>query len=67
MARTATQALNHATLPHVLALADQGWQQAMRDDPHLRQGLQVAGGHITHAAVAHALGLDCVPAHAVLA
>lgn len=67
VARTATQALNHATLRHVLALADQGWQQAMRDDPHLRQGLQVARGHITHAAVAHALGLDCVPAHAVLA
>src|SRR5207247_4969602 len=39
---TSTYALNNATLPFVLALADQGWKRALADDPHLRQGLNVA-------------------------
>ncbi len=53
--RTSTYALNNATLPFVLALANQGWQQAMRDDPHLRAGLNVAGGKVTCREVADAL------------
>jgi alanine dehydrogenase len=53
---TSTYALNNATLPHVLALADKGWRQALRDDPHLRAGLNVCLGRVTHAAVALALG-----------
>lgn len=57
VARTSTFALNNATLPFVLALADKGWQQAMSDDPHLRAGLNIHAGRITHEAVAHALGL----------
>jgi len=61
VARTSTFALNHATLPHALALADRGWRQALRDDPHLGRGLNVARGHVTHPAVAQALGLPCVP------
>ncbi|MBS0446224.1 MAG: alanine dehydrogenase [Proteobacteria bacterium] len=55
--RTSTYALNHATLPFVLALADKGWRQALREDPHLRRGLNVAEGKVTHEEVAHALGL----------
>ena len=54
--RTSTFALTNATLPYVLRLADLDWQQALRDDPHLRNGLNVADGHIVHPAVAEAMG-----------
>lgn len=56
VARTSTFALNNATLPHALALADHGWRAALRTDPHLRAGLNVALGHVTHAAVARDRG-----------
>ncbi|HRQ47171.1 MAG TPA: alanine dehydrogenase [Rhodocyclaceae bacterium] len=62
VARTSTHALNAATLPHVLALADKGWRRALRDDIHLRDGLNVCAGHITHAGVAEALIMDVHPA-----
>jgi alanine dehydrogenase len=58
VARTSTFALNNATLPFALALADKGWKQALRDDPHLRDGLNVYHGHITHPTVARDLGID---------
>ncbi|MCA0244317.1 MAG: alanine dehydrogenase [Proteobacteria bacterium] len=54
--RTATLALNNATLPFVMALADKGWRQALRDDPYLRNGLNVAMGKVTCREVAQALG-----------
>jgi alanine dehydrogenase len=54
--RTSTYALNNATLPFVLALATKGWKQALRDDPHLRNGLNVAGGKVTCREVAQDLG-----------
>ena len=54
--RTATLALNNATLPFVLALAGKGWKQALKDDAHLRAGLNVCQGHITHLGVATDLG-----------
>ena len=57
VARTSTFALNNATLPFILALAGKGAERAMRDDPHLLQGLNVYKGQITHPAVAAALGL----------
>jgi alanine dehydrogenase len=57
VARTSTFALNNATLPFVLALADKGTVAALRADPHLRAGLNVYEGKITHPAVAEALGL----------
>jgi alanine dehydrogenase len=66
VARTATFALTNATLAHAVALADKGWQQALRDDPHLRQGLNVANGQVTHAAVARALGYRHVSADTLL-
>ncbi len=54
--RTSTFALNNATLPYVLALADRGHKRALMEDPHLRAGLNVHKGHVTHRAVAEALG-----------
>jgi alanine dehydrogenase len=64
--RTSTFALNHATLPFTLALADKGWRRACTDDAHLRAGLTVHDGAITHEAVAAALNKPYVPAHSVL-
>ena len=57
VARTSTMALTNATLPFVLRLADAGAQAAMTRDPHLANGLNVAGGKIRHKAVAEALDL----------
>ncbi len=57
VARTSTLALENATLPYMLSLADKGFKKALLDDPHFRNGLNVADGKITHAAVADALGL----------
>jgi len=56
--RTSTVALTNATLPYVKALADHGWRQAMARDAGLAQGLNVHSGHVTHQAVARALGLE---------
>jgi alanine dehydrogenase len=66
VARTSTFALNNATLPFVLALADKGWKQALLDDAHLANGLNVAGGKLTYEAVARDLDLDYVPAAELL-
>ncbi len=66
VARTSTFALNNVTLPHVLALADLGYQTALRKDPHLRAGLNVHEGKVTYKAVADALGLPFTPAEQVL-
>jgi alanine dehydrogenase len=54
--RTSTFALNNATLPFVLAIADKGWKRALAEDVHLRQGLNVAFGKVTCRPVADALG-----------
>ena len=54
--RTSTFALNNATLPFVLALADKGWKRALDEDRHLRNGLNVAFGKVTCKPVAEALG-----------
>jgi alanine dehydrogenase len=53
--RTSTLALNNATMPFVLALADRGWQRALLDNPHLRNGLNVCQGHVTCQPVAEAV------------
>ena len=57
VARTSTFALNNATLPFALALADKGWRKAIADDAHLRNGLNVHEGKVTCRPVADALGL----------
>ena len=54
--RTSTYALNNATLPFVLTLAEQGWRAALAADPHLKNGLNVCGGKVTCDEVARALG-----------
>jgi alanine dehydrogenase len=66
VARTSTFALNNATLPFALALADKGWRQALKDDPHLRNGLNVHAGKITCKPVAEAHGLPYTAAETVL-
>ena len=57
VARTSTFALNNVTLPFTSTLADKGWRQAMRDDPHLRAGLNVHDGKCIVRPVAEAHGL----------
>ncbi|HEV8680429.1 MAG TPA: alanine dehydrogenase, partial [Stellaceae bacterium] len=66
VARTSAVALNNATLPFVLAIADRGWRRALSDDPHLRNGLNACRGLLTHAAVAHDLGLPLTAAERAL-
>ena len=66
VARTSTFALNNATLPFGLAIANKGWKQALHDDLHLRNGLNVAGGKVTYQAVARDLGYDYVSAEKLL-
>lgn len=60
--RTSTIALNNATLPFVLALANLGYKKAMRENPHLLNGLNICEGKITYKAVAEALGQPYTPA-----
>jgi len=60
--RTSTFALNNATLPFVLALADKGWRKAMQEDPHLLAGLNVHAGLLTCQAVSDAHGIRHVAA-----
>ena len=61
VARTSARALNNATLPFVIDLANKGYQRALKDDPHLMNGLNIHKGHVTYEAVAHDLGLEYVP------
>jgi alanine dehydrogenase len=60
--RTSTYALNNVTLPYALNIADKGANQAMLDDPHLCNGLNVHSGKITYEVVANDLGYDYTPA-----
>jgi alanine dehydrogenase len=68
VARTSTFALNNATLPFIVTLADKGAKEAMLSDPHLLAGMNVCRGKLTHAAVAGAQALDHTdPARALVA
>jgi len=58
---TSTNALTNATLPYAVALADHGVADAIRHDPGLRLGVNVAGGKVTHPAVAEGVGAEYVP------
>lgn len=64
--RTSTVALNNATLPFVISLANWGYKEAMRRNGHLLNGLNVANGQITHQAVAEALHQPYTPAAKVI-
>lgn len=67
VARTSTQALNNVTLPYVLQLADKGARQALQDDPHLLNGLNVCRGQVTNRHVAAARGREFVDPQEALA
>ena len=66
-ARTSTFALNNATLPFTVALADKGYKQALADDAHLLAGLNVHHGNVTYEAVARDLGHPYQPASEAIA
>jgi alanine dehydrogenase len=66
VARTSTFALNNATIGHAVTLANKGWKQALKDNVHLKNGLNVAQGKVTYEAVALALGKAYVAADALL-
>jgi alanine dehydrogenase len=66
VARTSAFALNNATLPFVIALADKGWRKALAENVHLRHGLNIEAGKVTHEAVAHDLGYAFTPVEQVL-
>ncbi|NVK21517.1 MAG: alanine dehydrogenase [Kangiellaceae bacterium] len=58
--RTSTFALNNATLPFIINLANKGYKKALADDPHLLNGLNVYRGKVTERSVADNLGFDFV-------
>jgi alanine dehydrogenase len=60
VARTSAAALNNATLPYVLQLADKGVKVALQENAHLRQGLNVCQGQVTNQFVGEAHGLDYI-------
>jgi len=66
VARTSTFALNNATICHALALANKGWKKALKDNIHLKHGLNVAQGKVTYEAVARDLGYEYVNTDALL-
>ncbi|MBX3507267.1 alanine dehydrogenase [Parvibaculum sp.] len=66
VARTSTFALNNATLPFTLALADKGYKEALAGNPHLLAGLNVHRGDITYKAVSEALGVPFKDAKSVI-
>ena len=63
---TSTNALTNATLPYAIELADHGVAGAIRRDPGLRLGVNIAGGEVTHPAVAKGVGVDWVPVEEAL-
>jgi alanine dehydrogenase len=64
---TSTYALTNATLPYAVALANKGWQQAMRDDHSLSLGLNTHDGRLTNKPVGEAVGIDAIDPAEVLA
>lgn len=66
VARTSTFALNNATLPFAVQIANKGYKQALGDDKHLKEGLNVCKGMLTYEAVAEDLGIDYVSADEAL-
>ena len=63
---TSTYALTNVTLPYLLKIAGNGWQDALRADPALALGLNAHSGTLTNAPVGTALGLDSVPVEDLL-
>jgi alanine dehydrogenase len=55
--RTSTLALNNATLPYALEIANKGWKKAMRENPEIKRGANVVSGKVTYEGVAEAFGM----------
>jgi alanine dehydrogenase len=66
VAMTSTYALNNATLPYIMKLANVGWEKALQQDVHFLAGLNVHAGKVTNKHVAEALGYDYVPPETVV-
>ncbi len=66
VARTSTLALSNVTLPYIIRLADRGPVEALREDPHLRNGLNVYQGKVTYREVAEARGYHYVAPETLL-
>ena len=64
---TSTYALTNATMPYAVALADKGWEQALRDDRSLALGLNTHAGQLTNDPVGAAVGIESVGLDTVLA
>jgi alanine dehydrogenase len=62
VARTATSALENATLPFIINLADNGYRVALKEDDNFKNGLNLCRGRVTNAAIAHELNHAYVPA-----
>jgi alanine dehydrogenase len=58
--RTSAVALNNATLPYIVSIANKGYKAALLADPHLLNGLNVYKGKVTCRSVANNLGLEYV-------
>ena len=59
--RTSTLALNNATLPYAVEIANKGWKKAMKENAEIKRGANVVKGQVTYKGVAEAFGLDYVP------
>jgi len=59
--RTSTLALNNATLPYVLEIANKGWKKAMQQNPEIKAGANVVAGKVTYRGVAETVGLKYEP------
>ena len=65
--RTSTLALTNATLPYALQLANKGWKRALKENPALLKGLNVADGKVTYAGVAEAFAMELFDASTFVA
>ncbi len=64
--RTSTLALNNATLPYAVEIANKGWKKAMKENPEIKAGANVVEGKVTHKGVAEAFGLKYEPINKLL-
>jgi alanine dehydrogenase len=58
--RTSTLALNNATLPYAVEIANKGWKKAMQENPEIKRGANVVSGHVTYKGVADTFGFEHV-------
>jgi len=64
--RTSTLALNNATLPYAVEIANKGWKKAMQQNPEIKAGANVVAGKVTYRGIAETVGLEYVPINNLL-